>query len=80
MDWPLITVVAWNMLIGASVGYNFGQSRARPKRSTADQLLEEAVNDVRNMEVFAGLQAVSRTLLTDRNGEKWIVTVERETA
>ena len=78
MDWPLIFVVAWNTAVGFLIGYHVALGRRKP--SAADRIISEAVADIKQVEKFAGMQAISRTIIHDSNGDRWKMTMEREDA
>lgn len=78
MDWPLIFAVFWNAAVGFCIGHHVALKRRRP--SAADRIISEAVADIKQVEKFAGMQAISRTIIQDTNGDRWKMTMEREDA
>lgn len=72
-------LVAGTFLSGMLSGIILAEHRKR-KRPTIDRMFSEGVRDIKAVEMFAGLQAVSRIIITDLDGSQWKMSIEREKA
>ena len=72
-----LAMIAWGFLAGMISGINLAERR-KLKKTAMDTIFEEGVKDIKTVEKFANLPAVSKSIITDLDGSKWLMSIERE--
>ena len=81
MSIPLfaLAMIAWGFLAGMIAGINLAERR-KLKKATMDTIFEEGRREIETVEKFAGAHCISRNIIVDLDGSKWLMSIEREKA
>lgn len=80
MDWPqVIGIACWCFIFGVFIGAE-AEKKAPRRKGPLDEAIDDGIREVKSIETFAGLQAISRIQLRDHDGSAWLISVERADA